>query len=68
MFRVYSDATNYTEEWCQYYDQRPEVVLKCTIYDRRYEGCKIYPSEPRFFLNNAHCGYYIAEAATDPDK
>ena len=63
LFKVYTDATTYTTEWCKHYNQDPAVDLKCTIYNTRYEGCRIYPSEPKFFLNNPYCGYYLEESA-----
>ena len=63
MFQVYTDSVNYTMEWCKHYNQDPEVTLKCMIYENRYEGCKIYPSEPRFFLHTPKCGYYLEEEA-----
>lgn len=62
--KIYSDAVNYTEEWCKYYNQDPAVELKCMNYENRYDGCKRYPTEHVLMAHPTYpkCGYYIEES------
>ena len=63
-FRVYTDAKNYTLEWCQYYNQDPAVINKCMNYENRWDGCRNYP-DTRVLIEHGtypNCGYYLEEA------
>ena len=59
-FRNYTDAVNYTESWCEYFDQ---VNLSCTIYETRPDGCRRYPEVGSLMAFDKHegCGYYVAQ-------
>jgi hypothetical protein len=63
--RDYSDAVNYTERWCEHFNQDPAVELKCTIYDTRPNGCARYPTPTALIIGPHHtnCGYYLEESA-----
>jgi hypothetical protein len=62
-FRVYTDANNYTVEWCQYYNTDPTVTLKCRNYDNRWPGCRRYPDERMLRMGAIppNCGYRLEE-------
>lgn len=62
--KVFTDATNYTLEWCKYYNPDPAVTNKCMNYENRWEGCKNYPDSRVLMIYGIYpkCGYYLEEA------
>jgi uncharacterized cysteine cluster protein YcgN (CxxCxxCC family) len=55
--RVFDSNGNYTVEPCEHLDT---VILKCKIYESRFDGCKIYPTVENLQREiYAGCGYYL---------
>lgn len=63
-FRIYTDAVNYTLEWCEYFQQDSKT---CGIYATRPEGCRRYPDIRTFLKEKTFpgCTYYLEEAIND---